>query len=187
MKGVVFNLLESFVTENWGYEKYEEILSLCPLQTREPFVGPGTYPDADLMTIAAKASERLGVPLPAALRAFGRYCFPRLAAKVPTLVAPYKNACSFLQSVEPVIHVEVRKLMPQAVTPTFQYRQPEADVLVVDYSSQRKLCSLMEGLLDGLGDHFGEVIEHHQARCLHRGDSACEFHIKFATLSGRAA
>jgi hypothetical protein len=92
MKGVIFNLLESFISEGWGIEKYEEILDLCPLQTKQPFVGPGTYPDADLVTIASKAADTLGLPLPVALRAFGKFCFPKLAPKVPQLVETHANA-----------------------------------------------------------------------------------------------
>lgn len=187
MKGVVFNLLESFVSEGWGQDKYEEILALCPLSTKEPFVGPGTYPDADLFTIAGKAAEILGVPLPAALRAFGQYCFPRLAAKVPALIAVHTTAESLLKSVEGVVHVEVRKLMPNAVTPSFKYREVAPGQLVVEYRSARKLCFLMEGLLDGLALHFGERIEQRQARCMHDGHDCCEFELSFLGKAVHAA
>jgi Haem-NO-binding len=187
MKGVVFNLLEAFIAEGFGQEKYEEILGLCPLATKEPFVGPGTYPDTDLFTIAGKAAEVLGVPLPDALRAFGKFCFPRLAAKVPTLVATHTSAESLLRSVEGVIHVEVRKLMPNAVTPSFAYAEATSGELVIEYRSARKLCWFMEGLLDGLALHFGERLEHRQIRCMHQGHSCCEFGLRFLGKSEKAA
>ena len=79
MKGVIFNYLEEFITENWGEEKYEEILGECPLKTKEPFVGPGTYPDTDLLAIVSKTVEKLGITLPDALRSFGKFCFPKLS------------------------------------------------------------------------------------------------------------
>ena len=187
MKGVVFNLLESFICEKWGHEKYEEILEMCPLKTREPFVSPGTYPDADLMTIATKTADNLGLSLEDALRAFGHYCFPRLADRVPSLIEGLTDARSFLLSVDSVIHVEVRKLFPEAVTPKFIYEQPAADQLIIHYQSERKLCAFMEGLIDGVAKHFNTRIDYHQSACMHHGADECEFHLTFSTLIEGAA
>ena len=186
MKGIVFNLLESFVCEGWGDEKYEEILSLCPLQTKEPFVGPGTYPDSDLMAIALKAADTLGVPLPDALRAFGAYSFPRLVRKFPQFVAGHDHPMAFLLSVEDVIHVEIRKLFPKAVTPSFGYRQVDDDHLVIEYRSERKLCQFMEGLIEGVSSYYNTEINYQQGRCLHRGDDCCEFTLAFPAAAGRS-
>lgn len=180
MKGVVFNLLEAFVVENWGEEAYEEILGLCPLQTKEPFVGPGTYPDLDLFTIATISAERIGVPLPEALRGFGRFAFPHLARKFPDYAKNAKDAKTFLMGVDSVIHVEVRKLMPDAVTPKFDYSGDVKDGLNVRYQSTRKLCSFMEGLLDGLGDYYSSQVLHEQTACMHRGADHCDFVVRFA-------
>lgn len=179
MKGVVFNILESFISEGWGDQTYEDILAMCPLSTKEPFVGPGTYPDSDLMTIAAKAAEKLGLPLDAALRAFGKYAFPKLAEQGTQFVDSQPTARDFLLSVDSVIHVEVRKLMPKAITPAFRYEDTGPDSLVIHYSSARKLCKFMEGLLDGVAEHYGTVIEHSQSQCMHEGAPHCTFVLKF--------
>ncbi len=187
MKGVVFNLLEAFVVENWGEQTWEDLLDLCPLRTKEPFVGPGTYPDEDLVALAVKASEILGVPLPDALRAFGRFAFPKLGAAFPTFLEPYDNAATFLRSVESVIHVEVRKLMPEAVTPRFEYAEVGPDQLRITYRSRRQLCFFMEGLLQGVADHFGTTIAFSQSRCMHAGADACDFDIRFAGMAQSAA
>jgi len=194
MKGVVFNLLEAFVCENWGEDAYEDILALCPLKTKEPFVGPGTYPDSDLMTIAQQAAAALQTPLPGALRAFGHFCFPRLVEKCPSLVAQYKTPRELLLSVHNVIHVEVRKLYPAAVTPDFSFEEVGApgepaqlDQLIMHYRSKRKLCAFLEGLLQGLSDHFGEKIEFTHDACMHRGAEACRLHLTFAGVAEKVA
>lgn len=187
MKGVVFNLLESFIVEGWGEETYEEVLAMCPLKTKEPFVGPGTYPDSDLFTIATKAAEKLGLPLTDALRAFGKFSFPALAAKYPAFLEGHSNSKSFLQSVENVIHVEVKKLYPKAVTPSFTYEDPGDDQLVIHYVSERKLCHFMEGMLESVASHFNEKVEYTQAACLHEGASACEFRLRFSKGEEQAA
>ena len=179
MKGIIFNLLESFICEGWGEATYERILEMCPLATREPFVGPGTYADADLITIASKAAERLGLPLDDALRAFGKYCFPKLVARVPELVAHYTDPMLFLQSVDSVIHVEVRKLFPKAITPTFTYDVTGRDAMVLRYQSKRKLCGFAKGLLDGVAEHFGLPFAITETCCMHHGAEHCAFDLSF--------
>lgn len=187
MKGVIFNVLEDFVVDGWGEDAYEKILGQCPLKTKEPFVGPGTYPDADLFAIATKAAEAVGVPLPDALRAFGKYMFPKLVEKYPGFVADHTSAKSFLQSVHDVIHVEVRKLFPKAVTPSFTYEDTGEDTLVIHYKSGRKLCHLMEGMLESAGAQFNEKILHEQTACMHDGAAECRFALRFVQNDEKAA
>ncbi|MEZ4217316.1 MAG: heme NO-binding domain-containing protein [Myxococcota bacterium] len=182
MKGIIFNAFEQFVIDSWGEDFLDDVLDRCSLQTQEPFVGPGTYPDEDLLEIVAHTVKALDVPLPQALRAFGRYAFPALASAFPVCVRPHAGARSFLRSVDDVIHVEVRKLHPDASTPAFRYRD-DGDALVIEYHSQRSLCHLMEGLIDGVADHFGESIAQRQTRCTADGAPHCEFRLEFATTS----
>ena len=46
MKGVVFNIFEDFVCENFGDEVYEALLDACPLHSKGVFVGPDLPPTA---------------------------------------------------------------------------------------------------------------------------------------------
>jgi len=186
MKGVIFNLLESFISEGWGADVYEEIFSACPLHTKEPFVGPGTYPDADLLAIVAKTCERLGVSPADALHAFGKFCFPKLAARVPQLLAGHTHPKTFLKSIDNVIHVEVKKLFKDAVTPRITYVDPGPGKIVLRYESRRQVCALMTGLLAGSGDYFSTPLSWHETQCTHTGADACEFLVEFERLEPAA-
>lgn len=179
MKGIVFNILEDFICQNWGDEKYEEILALCPLKTKEPFVGPGSYPDSDLTLIAAKAAEVLGVPLNQALRSFGEFAFMKFSLKFPQFTRDAQSARDFLLTVDSVIHVEVKKLYPDAETPRFSYQDLSENQLIIVYQSRRKLCALMEGLINGVAEHYKTRIDHRQRKCVCDGDSVCEFDLQF--------
>lgn len=179
MKGIIFNLLEEFICANWGDAKYEEVVTACHSSIRRAYVGPGTYPDGELIAIAGTAAGILGVPLPDAVRAFGKFAFARLAERYPVFMEGHSGPKSFLESVEKVIHVEVRKLMRDADPPRFSYRDDGPDGLIIEYRSERKLCALMEGLIEGAGDWFGTPIRQAQALCMHRGDPCCEFRLGF--------
>ncbi len=125
--------------------------------------------------------------LPDALRAFGKFSFGPLARKFGTFVEPHDDPVSFLASVDSVIHVEVRKLWPEAVTPKFVYEEIGTDSMRIEYRSARKLCHFMEGLLEGVADHFGYAVEYRQSQCQHDGADACVFDVAFVEEAQSAA
>ncbi len=179
MKGIIFNLLEDFITENFGEEKYEQIIAKCNLTTTEPHVGPGTYEDKDLMEIVARATEELKISIPDALKAFGKFAFSKLAEKHPNFVKPYQHPKPFLMTVESVIHIEVKKLYEHAYTPTFIYTDTSPDTLTITYSSKRKLYDLMEGLIDGVGEFFKSPIQQTHKIYQKNGAELCDFELTF--------
>jgi len=158
MKGIIFNLLEEFITENHGEETYDQIIESCKLQTKDPFIGPETYPDEDLLEIVGITKEKLGISTDDALKAFGKFAFHRLAALFPNFLEDYNNPKDFLKSVESIVHVEVKKMYEDAYTPTFNYTDSAPDKLVIQYHSKRKLYALMEGLIDGVAEHYDVTI-----------------------------
>jgi hypothetical protein len=60
-----------------------------------------------------------------------------------------------LAGIEAVIHVEVRKLYPDAELPVFNVSRPDAQTLVLDYRSPRCLDALAHGLIDACVERFG--------------------------------
>ena len=149
MKGVIFKHLESFVCETFGMEFFEELLEGTTLQTEGPFLGPGTYPDEDLLALVGTLLDRSGLELGDALFTFGRYLFDRLTEGYPEAVSSQPDLKTFLLTVESVIHVEVKKLFPGAITPKFEYDDPGGNRLVMRYFSERRLCPLFRGTAAG--------------------------------------
>jgi Haem-NO-binding len=179
MKGIIFNLLEDFIVDGWGEERFERIFSACPLHTKTAFVGPGTYPDSDLFALVERATVELGVDAPTALRAFGRYAMPKLAGKFEVFVRDHRHPKSFLCTLDTLIHVEVRKLFEHAEPPHLWFEDPAPNELVLHYQSRRKLCPLFEGLLDGTADYFGVPFTRTQTACMGDGAPSCDFALCF--------
>ncbi len=179
MKGIVFNLLEDFITELVGEDRLDDIQHACRFRTQEPFVGPKTYPDEDFMEMVVKTCEQLHIPMQVAQQKFGEYCFPKLVGAHPVFATQGMKAKDFILSIDQVIHVEVKKLYPGALTPKFVYRNDAPGLLTVDYISPRALCHFMEGLLVGCANHFKENLAFHQSACTHQGARHCTFELKF--------
>jgi hypothetical protein len=172
-------MFEGFIGESFGQETYEKIYNSTNLVSKGPFVGPGTYPDEDLMSLVKKACELLKIPPHDAIRSFGKYCFGELIRKYPQFIKSFTNPKDFLMTIDSVVHIEVRKLYRDAVTPSFIYRDPSPKRLIIEYRSNRKLCYLMEGLLDGVAEHYKTQIIQKQNTCLHKGADCCEFDLTF--------
>ena len=184
MKGIIFNLLEDFIVENLGDDALEEILAGTGLRTTEPFVGPGSYPDEDLMALVAQVVERMGIPTDEALRAFGRFCIPPLVRRFPGFVTPHSHPKDFLLTVDAFHSTEINKLFEGAQCPRFHYESPAPDRLIMRYESERRLCALVEGLLEGVATHFDVPIRHSQTACMLHGDPACVFDLTFLPPPG---
>ena len=160
MKGTIFTTFESFVVDSFGEDVYDDIVDAAELETTEPFVGPGTYPASDMMALVASACARLDLTADDALAAFGRYAFPKLAAAVPELMAGIDDARSFFESLESVIHTEVRKLYPDAEPARFASEVTGPQTMLLHYRSPLGLHALVGGFIDAVGTWYDESIVH---------------------------
>ena len=185
MKGIIFNILEDFIIDNFGEEHLGAIIDNAQLSTSDPFVGPQFYPDEDLFRIATSACELLEAELSDVLRAFGRYSFSKLKAHCPVSLRHITNGQDLLFALDKVIHVEVKKLSAEAQPPKFSFRQCD-DVYVLRYSSERKICPFVEGMLFGIGDEYSSYVSYDKQCCMLDGDDYCEYYVVFSALQEAA-
>ena len=180
MKGMIFIAFESFVVETHGREFYEELIeSSSPGFEGSTYVGPATYDDERLMELVQLANERSGIPIPDLIRGFGRHCLPMLFEYYPGSIHQFETPRDLLLGIDQIIHVETKKLYPDAQTPSFTYEDMGDRRLRMNYQSPRKLCWLVEGLIDGLADYYGDTIEYAQEQCMHDGAEKCSFDVHF--------
>ncbi|MDO5980787.1 heme NO-binding domain-containing protein [Flavivirga spongiicola] len=179
MKGIIFNITESFIIDYYGEEVLNEILKECELHTKEPYVGPGTYPDSDMMEIITRSSEKLSINISDFFVKLGRYTLYKLVERFPNFVMPYDCPKEFLKTVDSIVHVEVQKLYQGTQLPVFQYAEPNKNELIITYYSKRKLYSFMEGLIDGVASYFNSSIEQRHTIYTKNDLEFCDFHLKF--------
>lgn len=180
MKGIIFNIIENFILEKYGEETFDAIIANCQLETTEPFVGPGTYSDNDMLEILRSATDKLGIDTASILRLIGQYSFSQLAGRYPNFVEPHDDAKKFLMTVDGIIHVEVRKLYQETQLPVFQYHDISQNSLTITYYSKRKLYTFMEGLIEGVAQHFGVNIHQNHKIFEKDGEEFCNFNLKFS-------
>lgn len=184
MKGEIFNLLEKFISKGWGEASYEDIYDIASskLVTKEPFVGPGTYPDCDFTTLLETTVRKLSVSLPTAARAFGKFCYPHLAARVPDIIETFAHPKDLLMRIDDLIHVEVKKVFRDARPPRFSYRDVATDKLIMIYESPRRFYDFFEGLIEGVADEYRIKIDVKRKVVVTEGSEKCEFELTFSDL-----
>ena len=171
MKGVVFTLLNEMVEEKFGLEAWDQLIQKAG--SDGIYISTESYPDAELMGLVATASVMTGIAVDDLVRAFGEYMIPHFHSKYPVFFKPEMTLKSFLLTVDQVIHVEVRKLYPDAGLPEFQYEDESDDQLTMIYNSPRKLCALAEGLIAGSAKHFKTDYTLDHSTCMHQGADHC--------------
>ena len=79
-------------------------------------------------------------------------------ALYPQYYARFDNLFDFLSHIDDYIHVEVKKLYPDAELPEFRVIERSDDRLVIDYSSPRGLTHLAAGMFQGSSDYYSEPV-----------------------------
>jgi predicted hydrocarbon binding protein len=178
MKGVVFNIFSDLVTEQFGLDTWDQLIERTKPGSDAIYTSGNVYPDEELVAYVTELSAITGAAAPDLIRAFGTFMMHRFKSIHPEFLHGH-DAKSFLASVHDVIHVEVKKLHPDSLLPTFTYEDTGDNELTMVYSSQRKLCKLAEGLIDGVAQVYGQNIAIDHPQCMHDGASSCRLELRF--------
>ncbi|MCO7223736.1 heme NO-binding domain-containing protein [Pleionea sp. CnH1-48] len=179
MQGSIFIALSDLVTEKFGLELWDRILTEVAPESGGAYTSVMRYNEKELFAIAQKLSDITEIALPDLIKVFGEYLFSSLYSSMPGDVDVDSGLKVFLLQVDSVIHKEVLRLHPEASLPSFTYTDEKPDELVMHYQSPRKLCFLSEGLLEGAAKQFGEPITITHDICMHKGDAQCDINIYF--------
>lgn len=178
MKGIVFNVLNEMVDEKFGLEMWDKLLDKVQPDSEGIYTGVGSYEDSELVALVVGLSELTGIEVPVLIKEFGKYTLYKFKEFYPKFFEQ-DDLRSFLQVLDGVIHVEVRKLYQEAYTPQIEYSEPDENTVKLVYKSKRKMCHLAEGLIESSGDVFNEKIEVEQTQCMHDGAENCHIMIHF--------
>ncbi len=159
MKGIVFTEFLEMVEDRFSPEIADRLIDESDLPSGGVYTAVGTYPHTEIVSMVIKLAEITNLPIPALINAFGQYLFGRFYTLYPNFFIGITGSLDFLSRIEDVIHVEVKKLYPDAQLPKFDIERPDANTLHMTYHSERHLGDLAEGLIQSCIAHFGERID----------------------------
>lgn len=159
MKGIVFTELLEMVEDKFGFDMAESIIEQANLPHDGMYVASGTYPHQELVSIVVALSKASELPVPTLLNVYGKHLFGRLISMYPVFAEGKNNPLEFINSVHDIIHVEVRKLYPDAELPDFKTISFNDNELVIDYISHRQMEEFAVGLMEGCAAHYQQEID----------------------------
>ena len=145
------------VEDKFGFEVADKIISNAELESGGVYTAVGTYQHSEMVQLVSNLSTESGLSIPQLLNAYGNHLFTRFAAGYGTFFEGVSDGFVFLEQIEGYIHVEVRKLYPDAELPSFQTTRLGDNKLEMIYTSERRMADFAEGLIEGCADHFNET------------------------------
>jgi hypothetical protein len=134
------------------------------------------YDDEWFVAQLARLATATGEPTDEIQRGFGAFAAKETFARLfPAYYEESGDTFTFLLGIEEKIHELVRATIAGATPPRLHVQQLDSLGVLVTYTSDRKLCPLLEGLVRGTADHYGDDVVLDEIQCMHRGDTGCVF------------
>ncbi len=159
MKGVVFTEFLEMVEQRFSLDAVDRILRQAAPSHGGTYTAVGTYPVEEMFALVTALAEVAKAPIPDLLFAFGEHLFGRFVVAHPAFFTGVGGPLDFLARVDSYIHIEVRKLYPDAELPKFDATRVSERELTLVYHSRRRMSDLAHGLIAGCGKHFGVALQ----------------------------
>ena len=156
MLGVVFSEFLEMVEERFSLDMVDEILESSGIASGGSYTAVGNYDHRELLKLVEALSEKTGIAVGDLVAAYGRHLFGHFVDRYPSFFAGVDSSIDFLETIENHIHVEVKKLYPEAELPTFEYRRLDDGSFVMVYRSRRPFADLAQGLIEGCIEYYND-------------------------------
>lgn len=154
MKGIVFTEFLELVESKFGFEMVDNILNESELPSNGVYTAVGTYSFTEMVSLLTNLSAETGLEIDELLLVYGEHFFTVVQKSYPAFLKQYTDPIEMLSSIENHIHVEVRKIYPDAELPTFTVVEKTEDTLVMIYKSSRAMHAFGRGLMNKTFEFF---------------------------------
>ena len=159
MKGIVFTEFLDLVEVKFGVEMVDKIITQSELDSGGAYTSVGTYKFSEMLQLLQNLSKNTGISTDDLLLVYAEHFFSVLEASYPGLLNTYTDPIEMISSIENHIHVEVRKIYPDAELPMFEVVEKSNDSLIMIYKSSRAMHHFGLGLMNKTFEHFNSKAE----------------------------
>ncbi|HEX2327941.1 MAG TPA: heme NO-binding domain-containing protein [Candidatus Angelobacter sp.] len=185
MHGLIFVELRKYVVAKFDEKTWEQLLEKAGLK-HQMFLASTVYPDQDAIALVSTACQMTGAKPNAVLEDFGEFILPDLIEQYKFLVKTEWGLLDFLQNTEETIH-KIMRFHKGVTPPRLGAHRIEENKLLISYSSQRKMCALLKGMVRGAAKFYKEDITMIESRCMLQGDSECVVSVQVDSAKVRPA
>ncbi len=154
MKGIVFTEFLELVEDKFGLDVLDKIIEESALASGGIYTAVGTYEFSEMLSLLTHLSAHTKISIDDLLLVYAEHFFSVLADSYPGLIDKYDDPIELLSSIENHIHIEVRKIYPDAELPTFEILEKTDSHLVMIYKSSRAMYNFGLGLMNKTFEHY---------------------------------
>ncbi|WP_152287286.1 heme NO-binding domain-containing protein [Flavicella marina] len=159
MKGIVFTEFLDLVENKFGLVMVDKIISQSKLESGGAYTAIGTYAFSEMLQLLKNLNKNTGIAIDDLLLVYAEHFFSVLENSYPALLNQYRDPIELLASIENHIHVEVRKIYPDAELPEFVVLEKSKNSLIMLYRSNRAMHHFGLGLMNKTFEHFNSTAE----------------------------
>ena len=178
MHGLIFAELKKFVVAKAGGETWNKLLVEAGVGEKTIFMPNQVYADDQLQKLVAAGSRLTGMPAMQLQEAFGEFIAPDLLKLYETQINPAWKTLDLVEKTESMVHRAVRIKVPGADPPRLVCTRPAPDNVVMQYSSNRRMCGVATGIIKGVATTMHENVQVTQKECMERGAPQCIIDIR---------
>lgn len=156
MKGVIFNALFEMIEQQMDDALLERVIEGAKLPHLGSYTAAGNYPDTEMLALLQQLHQHTGIATEQLLENFGFFLFGFLKQGYAHFFNDVTNAFTLLSLVHHYIHVEVKKLYPDAVLPEFTVEEHTDQKLILLYKSPRAMGDVARGLIKASLHYYQE-------------------------------
>ncbi len=154
MKGIVFTEFLDLIEDKFGLEMVDKIINQSTLESKGIYTSIGTYSFSEMLQLLNHLSKNTNISIDNLLLVYAEHFFSVIEKSYPGLLATYKDPIEMLSSIENHIHIEVRKIYPDAELPEFTVEEKTENSLIMIYKSNRAMHHFGLGLMNKTFEHF---------------------------------
>ena len=173
---MIFAELKKFVETNFGAPVWPTLLGEAGLASKV-YLTVQEYPDTEIVAIVTAASRATGRAAGDLLEEFGGVIVPDLLRLYGGLLDKRWKTLDVIERTENTIHRVVRLRNPGASPPELSCTRPSPHEVIIDYRSERRMCSVAKGIVRGIAAHFGDPITIRELSCMNEGADLCRLSV----------
>ncbi|MEY7851281.1 heme NO-binding domain-containing protein [Natrarchaeobius sp. A-rgal3] len=186
MHGIILKTLRDFVVDTYDEETWLEIQREADVDEKV-YVPVTVYPDGDVYELVRAAGSLTGESPRTILSEYGRWVVPALLETYDLHIDEEWDALELLANIQR-FHTSLRtRDLTELTTPRVKTEWLDESRVRITYDSDRQLCDIARGAIQGVADHFDETLLVEETTCMFEGDDACRFVVERPVAEGASA
>ncbi|ELY83481.1 Heme NO binding domain-containing protein [Natrinema altunense JCM 12890] len=169
--------MQAFVVDTYGEDAWLAIQEEAAIE-ETVYVPVTVYPDGDVYEIARTAGALTEQSPRTILTQYGTWVLPALLETYNLHIDDEWDGLELIANIQQ-FHTSLRtRDMTTLTTPRIRSKRLDENRVQIIYDSDRKLCDVARGAIQGVAERFDEELVADERTCMHEGDDACRFDIR---------